>query len=280
MKKILTIAALLVCALCMAQTTSEEFREKYDRQVRNVGYDGVGVETILDNWEEAFPGDVDARLGRFYFYLHKSQESQMVVKDRKKYLGNAPAVTLKDEQGNPVNYFEEVFFDDECFAESQRVIDALIKEYPHALDYRCAKINSMLAYEKEDPTMSTVLINDVIGINNSKHPAWTFGGESVSQDDFCDLIQEYCTSLYLTGTESSYASFRDISATMSKAYPKYAGFLDNQGSYLLVCQRNYKKAISFYDKALKIDPQDQAAISNKRLAEREMAKAKNKGKKK
>lgn len=276
MKKILTIAALLVCAQCFAQTTAKEFQEKYDRQVRNVGYDGVGVETLLDSWEKAFPEDADAKLGRFYYYLYKSQESQMVVKDRKKYLGNPPAVTLKDDQGNPVNYFEEVFFDDNCFGESQKVIDALIKKYPDALDYRCAKINSVLAYEKEDPTMATILIKDIVSINNSKHPAWTFGGESVSAEDFCDIIQEYCTSLYLTGTDVSYASFRDISATMSKAYPKYAGFLDNQGSYWLVSQRNYKKAISFYDKALKIDPQDQAALANKRLAEREMAKAKKK----
>lgn len=59
---------------------------------------------------------------------------------------------------------------------------------------------------------------------------------------------------------------------MNKLYPKNTAFIDNIGSYWLVSEKNYKKAISFYKKALKLDPEDVAAIRNKKLAEREIEK--------
>ena len=57
-KIFLSALAAAVCAVASAQTTAEEFQARYDRLVRNVGYSGVGVETLLDRWGEAFPGDM------------------------------------------------------------------------------------------------------------------------------------------------------------------------------------------------------------------------------
>ena len=56
MKRQLLVLLLAVCA-CMslrAQDTSEAFVSRYDALVKRVGYSGVGVETLLDRWEEAF----------------------------------------------------------------------------------------------------------------------------------------------------------------------------------------------------------------------------------
>ena len=52
---IIMMAALAACAAAAAQTTPEEFQARYERLVRNLGYSGVGIETLLDRWEEAFP---------------------------------------------------------------------------------------------------------------------------------------------------------------------------------------------------------------------------------
>ena len=92
MKKLMILlAALAACAAAAAQTTPEEFQARYERLVRNVGYAGVGVETLLDRWEEAFPESTDVPVARFNYWFHKAQRTEIVPKgSQRKFLGNAP----------------------------------------------------------------------------------------------------------------------------------------------------------------------------------------------
>ena len=58
MKKTLTILCLLLCCFVSnAQNDAAAHAARYQRQVRNVGAAGVGVETLLDRWEADFPDD-------------------------------------------------------------------------------------------------------------------------------------------------------------------------------------------------------------------------------
>ena len=61
---IVFITLTLACVNVSAQLTSEEYKAKYERHVKNVGYDGVGVETLLDNWENPIPKSARIRLAR------------------------------------------------------------------------------------------------------------------------------------------------------------------------------------------------------------------------
>lgn len=281
MKKFLFLAVMaLACVNASAQLTTEEYKAKYERQVRNVGYDGVGVETILDNWEVVAPDDPDMLLGRFNYYLFKSQSTEMVPMARSKYLGKAPALTLKDEAGNPVNYFEDTLYDDACFGEALKVIDELIRQHPYELNFHFIKAANLMSYEKEDPYLAYMEIGDLISMHSSRKPGWQYLGEDVSADIFAEFVQQYCAAFFEVGSEASYEYFKELSVRMSKLFPKHTGFIDNQGSYYLVCQRNFKKAISFYDKALKIDPEDQVALRNKKIAQRQIDIEKKNGKKK
>ena len=276
MKKIFALFLALLSIGAYSQTTTEEFKAGYERQVRNVGLSGPGVETILDRWEEAFPDDKDMLLGRYSFYYGKSRTVEVVPKDKQRFMGNKPTFTLKDEKGNPVNYFEENMFDDEYFAKSQQVLDRIIGMYPDELLYQCAKITSMLEYEKESPELAPLELAKLIDVFSKNHPAWTYDGEKVTAEDFADIIQQYCATLYQVGTDVAYEAFKNISTSMNKLFPKNVAFIDNLGSYWLVAQRNYKKAISYYNKALKLDGSDETASKNRKVAEREMEKSKKK----
>ena len=57
---------------------------------------------------------------------------------------------------------------------------------------------------------------------------------------------------------------------MNEYFPKEADFLGNIGSYHLVVKKDFKTAIKYYDKALKIDPKDINIINNALLAARRM----------
>ena len=63
MKRYLTfLSALLLSLALSAQSTPEEFAGRYQRLVERVGIGGVGVDTLLQRWEEAYPDDLAMEL--------------------------------------------------------------------------------------------------------------------------------------------------------------------------------------------------------------------------
>ena len=276
MKKLMIlIAALAACAAAAAQTTPEEFQTRYERLVRNLGYDGVGIETLLDRWEEAFPESTEVPVARFNYWFHKAQHSEVVPKgSQRKFLGNAPTVSLKDADGNDVNYFEEIFYDEEAFGEAMRVVDTQIAAHPDELRWQYIKITALLAYEKEFPDMAAAELKAMIERNAKSHPAWTLDGEPADEEIFLQGVSEYCASLFQIGSEDAYEYFHDISVRMNKLYPKNPVFLDNIGSWWRTAKKDDKQAAKYYQKALKLDPDDYAATQNLRIIERKKAAAK------
>lgn len=268
------IVALLVCAASTAQTTSEGFKAKYDRQVRIVGADGVGVELILDKWAEAFPDDPDMLTGRFVYYLSKSQSTTAVPKKLDKYLGQKPIVSLKDSTGADVNYFQETVYVDSLFAKASSAIDRAVALFPNDLGYRVEKINALVGYEKESPDMALSEILTLIDRDQNLKPEWTSNGKPLQAGDFNLVIQDYCYTFFQFGMPGTYEAFRAISERMLKSDPKNVEYLNNLGSYWLVAQKNSKQAMKYYNKVLKLDPKNYSAAKNCVLSARRDKNAK------
>lgn len=272
----LTAAAATLCVLASAQTTAEEFKGRYERLVRTVGYYGVGIETLLDRWEEAFPDDMAVPQARFNYFYHKSLTSHLVaMPGARRFLGKEPVMKLKDENGEEIPYFEEEEFDEELFSEALKVADAQIAAHPDELRWYYLKISGLAAYEKDSPELATMQILKLIN-RDAQHPAWTLDGKPAGQEVFLQGIGEYCANFFQTDTPDCYEYFYRISEKMTKQYPKSAVFVANIGSYWQVARKNPKQAVKYYKKALKIDPDDYAANTNLKIVERQLAQAKKK----
>lgn len=258
----MTIASLLLCVQAFAQLTPEEVKAQYERQVRNVGYSGLGVENIIDKWERVAPDDCEMLLARFNYYLTKSITTKAVPMDQEKYLGSKPSLVLKNESGKDINYFEVNEFDEDLFARSAQAIDKVISLAPDELSYRFHKLNALLSYEKESPDIAREELDDLINYNSSVKPSWKYNGEPADDETFESAVQEYCYSFFRIGTPGGYEAFRQISEKMSKLHPKSTTFLANLGSYWLVAKQDNKKALQYYNKVLKIDPKDYTAAKN------------------
>ena len=274
---ILAIAAIAVCTAATAQTTAEEFKARYERLVRNVGYDGVGVETLIDRWEEAFPDDPAAPMARFNYYFIKGRSTEMVpVPGERRYLGKAPTMTLKDSQGQDVPYFEEDFYDDELFGEAVKVLDRQIAAHPDELRWRFAKVSALSAYEKESPDMAAAELKSIVRRQEASRPAWTLDGEPAGPEVFQQGVGELCAAFFEMGSPVSYQYFFDISERMNKLFPQNPAFLDNIGSFWQVAKGNDKQAAKYYKKALKLDPGDYAATRNLQIIEKKQQASKKK----
>lgn len=265
MKKFfLAVVFLLPFFSATAQLPADYYKSQYERQVKQLGAAGVGVETILDKWQRTYPEDTDMLEGRFAYFLTKSQKVEMVRKMERKYLGLKPSLELKDSLGVPYYYFQVPVYTDSLFALSASAIEKAISLRPCELKYHIDKISALVSYEKESPDMAEAAVMALID-KHEAHTPWTYEGEPQNEDFFQDLIQEYCFTFYSTGTPRSYDAFYKVSERMSKLYPKSAVYVSNMGSYWLIAKDNPKKAMTFYKKALKIDPEDYSAKRNMQI---------------
>ena len=263
MKKLITIVlglAILLPLCAQEPYSKEEFLRRYNNLVERVGPAGVGVETLLDRWEAAWPDDTNHMLARFSFCYARCQSSQIVQLDQDRYLGQPPLVPMKDSLGNKVNYFEVFDYDDALFATANSAITRAIAAKQNRLDWRFAKIDALMGYEKEKPEMTLQELKTLVDYNFQRKPDWeheTLG--TVTQDQFKALMQDYCAALFRIGSDTSVEAFRSLSEhllTYCKDEPMY---LDNLGSYYLV-KKDYKKARKYFDQVLKKHPGDMSAI--------------------
>ena len=250
-----------------AQNASR-YEQRYDLLVSQFGPAGVGIETVLENWSKADSTNAKMLHGRFTYLFTKAQSSQVVPRPEKKYLGMEPMLTLKDSLGNDVNYFQVSEFDDQLYAEAMKAADKAIAFWPDRLDFRFMKANAYIAYEKESPDMALAFLVALADENIRRKSSWEYEGEKADQKFFQDAMQEYCYSFYALGTPGAYEAFRMLSEKMSSMFPDNTGFLNNIGSYYLIAKNDYKTAYKYYNKVLKMHPDDQAAIKNGLLVAR------------
>lgn len=264
MKKFFTIIAALVLPLmALAQESQEEFLRRYNNLVGRVGASGVGVETLLNKWEAAYPEDPQQLLARFSFCFDRSRESHVIQLDRDRYLGREPLIPYTDSLGNRKNFFEDFVYDDDLYAQANLAIDRAIALRPSRLDYRLVKIDAMMAYEKEQPEMALQNLKSLADKNFKEHPAWQYEGleDTVTDEQFLAFMQDYAVALFRIGSDASQEAFRAFSEYMLKYCKDDPLFTDNLGSYYLV-KKDYKKAAKYFDQVLKKHPSDMTAIQN------------------
>ena len=232
-KRYLLTAALTLLSLCaLAQNTSQDYQRRFSNLVDRGGYDGVGLETLLDNWERALPEDPYLWQARFLWCFNRAQSVSYVQRDADRYLGKEPVLPYTDSLGQRRNFFEDVQYDPDLFAVAEQAIVKAIQLEPDNLDLRLAKIGALILFERESPDMAAAELGGLIDYNFISKPKWSYAGSDVSEDDFLGLCQEYLFRFYRLGTPVATEAFRSLSEKVLKYRPGNALFMNNVGSFL------------------------------------------------
>lgn len=262
MKRFNAVVAVLVLACTVAAAQSEDWQKKYARQVKAVGFSGVGVETILDNWGAADSSSVDYLAARYAFWYDKSHSQVVEPHDTPRYLGLEPVLELSDSsKTTTVWYYQVDQFDDLQFGRALRYLDKLAATVPAELQYRVWKISALMLYEKESPDMALSSILALIEEDRSNRQKWIWEGSVVDGEFFDGLIQEFCWNLFNIGSPAAREAFLEVSRKMLSYDKNSVLFMANVGSYLMSV-KEYKKALKQFDKVLKLDPDNDTAIRN------------------
>lgn len=262
---LMAVAMMLPLALSGQddKAVSADYARRYDLLVSKLGNAGVGIETLLDNWEKVDPENEKMLVGRYNYYFSKAQSSSVVAKPRLKYLGNKPLFTLKDSTGVEMSYFEEVSYDDSLFTMALKSIDKVLKLHPDNLSYHFIKAGSLVAYEKESPDMALSYLDYLADLYYSRDAGkWNYPGTEVDDEFFRSVMQEYCYTFFNIGSVASYEAFRMLSEKMLEKNRNDVVFLSNLGTYYFIGLGDYKQALKYYNKVLKIRPDDYTAIKN------------------
>ncbi len=272
-KLILALSALLAASAVFAQTESERYEQRYNTLVSKLGTAGIGVETVLNNWEKVDSTNANMLLGKFTYLFTKAQTAQVVSKPGKKYLGMEPILTLKDSLGNDRYYYQENIFDDDIYAQAMKAADKAIALHPDRIDFRFFKANAYIAYEKESPDMALAYLLNLTKEGRARTAPWQYGDSRTDKGFFEDAMQEYCFSFYTIGSPASMEAFKTLSEALLSAFPDNSGYMNNIGSYHLL-NHEYKTALKYYDKVLKKNPDEHTAIQNGLLAARQLKNVK------
>lgn len=244
------------------KTPASAYKDRYNLLVKNLGVDGVGIETLVNKWEADYPDDVDMLIAKFSYYFTKSKSTEIVEKSVSLYKGEKPVLSLKDSLGNDRNYFQVLKFNDELYAKGASAISKAIRIEPDRLDYRFLQISALIVFEGERPEMSLAKLIGLVDYNYLAKPKWEYPGTEITKEVFVASMQEYCATFFTVGSEVGMEAFKKLSEKMLDYNPKNPLFLDNMGSYYLVAAKDYKKALKYYNKVLKKHPDDYTAIKN------------------
>lgn len=267
MRKTLTITILSLLAFSL-YAQEVDYAKRYELLVSRLGPAGVGVGTVLDNWQQADSMNVDMLNARVNYYLTKARSTEVVIKSSKTYLAQQPVLTLKDSTGADVYYYQLLKYDDEMFGKAVAEMDNAAALYPDMLDFRFIKANAYISYERESPDMALAYLLELIAEDNVGKRAWKYDGQNVSEGFFKEAMQEYCATLYTLDTPASMEAFMTLSKKMSSLYPEDASFITNVGSYHMRVKNDAKTAFKFYAKAVKKNPKDYPSVKNAVIAAR------------
>lgn len=270
-KLILAAATALFCIGLNAQST-DSYKERYQRLSRILGPAGLGIETVLEEWKAENPDDRDLLKAGFNYYYTKCRKDKVSeMRGRTKYLGKKPVFELKDSTGTKVPYFTDYDITDSLFNIAIENVDKAIKLYPDEIDLRFGKIGALIVRDKENPEAAKQEILSLLEYDAKTKPAWKDCDTLIAKGEFEEQIQGCLFEIYRIGSSQAYEIFNTVAQKASKLFPTNCLFINDIGSYWLVAKNNPKKAIKYYEKALKINPEDQGAKANIAVAKKKMS---------
>ena len=218
-KTLLTLLLLSLTALpALAQPLSKaEYLGRWQRLTERVGVAGVGVETLIGQWAEAWPDDVQMLLARFSFYYNKSQSAKVIQLSQDRYLGRAPLLPMKDSTGAVRNYFEDTVFDDSLFGQAEEAISRAIALQPLRLDWRLVRITALTAYEKGSPDMALATAEYFATQENKRVLVLL-----TDMTNFCDALKEIAITMEQIPSNRGYPG--DLYSQLASRYEKAVDF--------------------------------------------------------
>jgi len=259
MKRLSLALTGLFVLLSFSPTAAQDFPDRFSKLQNDS--DTLGMETLLDQWQQEKPGDPEWYVSAVNFYFTKALQESMVV-STVPLAGDC--ITFYDSvSSQPSGYLCQVIsYNEELIDTMFKIIDEGITLFPDRLDMRFGKtyiLGQTGDYKAfRDEIIRTV---DRSAVNGNK---WYWMRQEAVEDAenfMLESIQDYQLDLFNAEDDTLLGYSRDISLAILTHYPSHLVSLSNLSIYYLFTD-DPETALFYMKKANKLDRKDCVVLSN------------------
>jgi tetratricopeptide (TPR) repeat protein len=251
MKLISLFFLLLLATSSHAQARYKTFVELFEKN------DTTGQLKLIEQWEQAAPGDPELYVAQFNYYANRSRMEVVVIKDEP--VGEEQ-LEMKDSLGRTFYMGSEIKYEESILRKAFGYIDKGIAANPDRLDMRLGKITMLGRSEHFEEYVQEIVKMAAYSLNNKHAWLWTNGipGE-YDENAFFEAIQNCVMKLY--ERDDQLGNMGKVAEGILQYYPNHVPTLSNAAiSYLMT--KNYSKALEYLAKAEKLAPEDCVVLNN------------------
>jgi tetratricopeptide (TPR) repeat protein len=256
MQKIIAAICVLTAfsSIAHGQTNFEKFKTLFKDN------DTTEIKKLLKSWEQTNANDPELYTSAFNFYYSGSKHEVISIQ---KAEPESQSLQITDSTGEVAGYLtSNMGYNEEILDKAMQYVNKGIEKFPDRLDIRFGKIYVLGAIgEYGKFTEEVIKTIEYSAINKNKW-LWTENEKKEDSQNFMlDNIQAYLKQLYDTEDDELLSNMIQIGETTLKYYPKSVEILSTT-SVAFMLTKQYDKAISYLEKAEKINPEDVIVLNN------------------
>lgn len=256
MKKLLALFCL-VGALSLA---ADNYRSAFNDCL----YEGnlQSADSVLQVWSNAMPEDPDLFPARFNLLFNRAYNEILVLSPEATQM--VDELTLSDSIGNEAAYMRsETIWNDSLLDRAFDEIDHGIAAFPNRIDFRLGKAAAASFAGKWSITNDAV--SDLLDQDERNGGQW-LGSENEPQSNIDTLLSKFVfeqlREIYNSDSLPALISALPLADKAAKRFTDNVKIINMAGGLYCGADNN-DKALEYFDKALRIAPDDVVALLNK-----------------
>ncbi|MES2847459.1 MAG: tetratricopeptide repeat protein [Bacteroidota bacterium] len=250
-KYFVLLTAFFFCSSLYAQDLKKDYQ-----QLRNKETEEKILLKYLEKWQKEQPKDPEMFIAFSNFYFSKSH-NEIVRLDTKP--GKENNFEMTDSAGNKGYMYSEIYFTDSLITKAYNYLSMALLHNPSRLDIYFGQ--AYMLQETKNYTAQSLRIINIINKFYTTPTGWLWTDNKPCEnmpDLFTGSIYRYCTGFFKAEQDSLVIA---VSDAMIKVFPKDVRFYSMAGSSY-AANKKYREAVSYYEKAIAIDPKDVIVLHN------------------
>ncbi|MCO5268762.1 MAG: tetratricopeptide repeat protein [Brumimicrobium sp.] len=256
------IATYLILGLTLAfsQVYGQTYKQQFDDLVSK--QDTLGLQQLLDKWEQADSEDPELYVAYFNYFAMKSEKEIVRLDGNPKGKEGLQVMDNDSTNKEPIAFlYSDMYYDPDILKKGFDYIDIEIEKHPNRLDMRFGKIYMFGQIEDYEKFTNEIIKTIDYSVVNKNKWTWTDSEPLDDPNIMLSAIQDYQFKLYNTENDDLLDNMKRIAEAVLKHYPDNIESLSNI-SIVFILQEQYDKAIEALLKAEEINPKDYIVLSN------------------
>lgn len=261
MKRLLTLSlSVVILTSACNYNHASNFHQTFNASLTNGNI--TDADSILNVWSRKSPADPELFAARFNLFLSKSRNEMLVLSGSSDH-EEGEGLAFTDSLGNVAGYisgkttWQDVLVDSAFFE-----IDRGIAAHPDRIDFRLGKAAAGAMTGRWNCTIDA--INGAIDRDKANHSQWITAENAKVTDTevfLADAIYDHLAGIQQSGSSEVMENALPVVAKAAQRFIRDNRIINIAGA-INYCAGHTDTAISYFEKAMEIAPNDALPLTN------------------